>query len=462
MMCRKGCTCPKDLYMNFGTDGKVTCVQKAECPTKATQVQTLGGNKDKHGCLTSAGYEWCGNKNTCVRPFELGDFETVCNAVISNTDGGYNCLSREVWSTEKSKWCCNKHNLGCSRVDFTSGQCFDGKDPSKAFGEQMDRTSYSSGKFVKSIWLKKSNTPETSCAAICMKESTCQAYEFHSKKQLCITLNKVPSLDSQSNWKKNRQMFTKIKLPLCDAESEKEVNPNANLECTNVDRALAHFAEPLARRVKNSNKYRIRQTKTIDLDTCLALCITHGDECEAVQAFVVNEKTTSCEMMRSVEDRPTKSNRKWKLYHKTTFCEEHVEEEVGPVLCPMTNLGYFKFEQKQRLKSSNSYTIKNVVSRQPMAVEECAKACRKNDLCLLFEYNRLKSRCELKAISSQVTVQKNNRWDQYTLEVTECETAEDSMNRLISDLEHRELEDEPEVRPLDVMYQPVDKSDKSD
>ena len=32
----------------------------------------IGGNKDKHGCLSSAGYTWSELKNDCVRPFEEG------------------------------------------------------------------------------------------------------------------------------------------------------------------------------------------------------------------------------------------------------------------------------------------------------------------------------------------------------------------------------------------------------
>ena len=32
--------------------------------------QTVGGARDKKGCLTSAGYSWCAAKETCIRFFE--------------------------------------------------------------------------------------------------------------------------------------------------------------------------------------------------------------------------------------------------------------------------------------------------------------------------------------------------------------------------------------------------------
>jgi hypothetical protein len=43
--------------------------------TSSVQTDTLaniGGNKDKDGCLTSAGYTWSQLKNDCIRPFEDG------------------------------------------------------------------------------------------------------------------------------------------------------------------------------------------------------------------------------------------------------------------------------------------------------------------------------------------------------------------------------------------------------
>ncbi len=32
--------------------------------------QQLGGDRDEHGCIGSAGYSWCANKNKCLRAWE--------------------------------------------------------------------------------------------------------------------------------------------------------------------------------------------------------------------------------------------------------------------------------------------------------------------------------------------------------------------------------------------------------
>merc|ERR1719384_768293 len=38
----------------------------------------VGGEKDDHGCIGAAGYSWCEGMNTCVRSWEVEDFETQC------------------------------------------------------------------------------------------------------------------------------------------------------------------------------------------------------------------------------------------------------------------------------------------------------------------------------------------------------------------------------------------------
>jgi hypothetical protein len=31
----------------------------------------VGGDRDAHGCIGSAGYLWCARENACARPWEL-------------------------------------------------------------------------------------------------------------------------------------------------------------------------------------------------------------------------------------------------------------------------------------------------------------------------------------------------------------------------------------------------------
>jgi len=36
----------------------------------AQKQKPLGGDKDRHGCIGSAGYTWCEAKKKCIRPWE--------------------------------------------------------------------------------------------------------------------------------------------------------------------------------------------------------------------------------------------------------------------------------------------------------------------------------------------------------------------------------------------------------
>jgi hypothetical protein len=46
--------------------------QAAAPPTDPAQaVQMVGGDRDEHGCIGSAGYVWCPRAAECVRPWEL-------------------------------------------------------------------------------------------------------------------------------------------------------------------------------------------------------------------------------------------------------------------------------------------------------------------------------------------------------------------------------------------------------
>jgi hypothetical protein len=38
-------------------------------PIKTTLM--VGDDRDRFGCVASAGYQWCGTENACVRPWEL-------------------------------------------------------------------------------------------------------------------------------------------------------------------------------------------------------------------------------------------------------------------------------------------------------------------------------------------------------------------------------------------------------
>ncbi len=41
------------------------------CGCKAQPHPMVGEDKDAHGCIASAGYQWCGKEKQCLRSWEL-------------------------------------------------------------------------------------------------------------------------------------------------------------------------------------------------------------------------------------------------------------------------------------------------------------------------------------------------------------------------------------------------------
>ena len=35
------------------------------------KLEPVGADRDQHGCIGSAGYQWCNRQQECVRPWEL-------------------------------------------------------------------------------------------------------------------------------------------------------------------------------------------------------------------------------------------------------------------------------------------------------------------------------------------------------------------------------------------------------
>lgn len=47
------------------------CQASAPAAPAAPPVPVVGGKRDAHGCLPSAGYSWCAKENACVQPWVL-------------------------------------------------------------------------------------------------------------------------------------------------------------------------------------------------------------------------------------------------------------------------------------------------------------------------------------------------------------------------------------------------------
>lgn len=92
---------------SWGIWNRIFHFQRTE--QKQEQQQKVGGDKDEHGCIGSAGYSWCGAKQKCLRPWE-----EACSAEIKvikvaapikisdiNLQGNY--IDAKVRSTDKAR-----------------------------------------------------------------------------------------------------------------------------------------------------------------------------------------------------------------------------------------------------------------------------------------------------------------------------------------------------------------------
>lgn len=65
-------------------------------PVPVPTVQVVGGDRDSHGCIGSAGYSWCGPKNKCLRIWEEACFISVNQEIQYLLANKYNKSADEV------------------------------------------------------------------------------------------------------------------------------------------------------------------------------------------------------------------------------------------------------------------------------------------------------------------------------------------------------------------------------
>lgn len=70
---------------------------------------TVGGDKDAHGCIPSAGYSWCAKTSKCIRPWEHGfssaaDFAKACTMLGGDVDV-HGCIASAgyIWCEAESE-----------------------------------------------------------------------------------------------------------------------------------------------------------------------------------------------------------------------------------------------------------------------------------------------------------------------------------------------------------------------
>jgi len=57
------------------------CAHPEPAPDRAATpaAPVVGGDRDAHGCIGSAGYQWCQRSGRCERPWELAQAQGLAN-----------------------------------------------------------------------------------------------------------------------------------------------------------------------------------------------------------------------------------------------------------------------------------------------------------------------------------------------------------------------------------------------
>ncbi|AWH54085.1 hypothetical protein C1924_13295 [Stenotrophomonas sp. ESTM1D_MKCIP4_1] len=56
-----------------------SCAHPAPVGPPAAATPAVGSDRDAHGCIGSAGYQWCQRSGRCERPWELAQAQGVAN-----------------------------------------------------------------------------------------------------------------------------------------------------------------------------------------------------------------------------------------------------------------------------------------------------------------------------------------------------------------------------------------------
>lgn len=52
---------------------------RSDASAASTATPRVGGDRDAHGCIGSAGYQWCEHSQRCERPWELAQAHGLAN-----------------------------------------------------------------------------------------------------------------------------------------------------------------------------------------------------------------------------------------------------------------------------------------------------------------------------------------------------------------------------------------------
>lgn len=69
------------IFISFSVLILIGC-QKQEDRKITSASRKVGGDRDVHGCIGSAGFQWCAKENKCVRSWELAKDKNFENSQI--------------------------------------------------------------------------------------------------------------------------------------------------------------------------------------------------------------------------------------------------------------------------------------------------------------------------------------------------------------------------------------------
>jgi|GEM_PF-3337725 len=137
----------RDEHGCIGSAGYEWCAEKQKCirPFEEECSPMVGNDRDSHGCIGSAGYVWCDSLGKCIRPWE----ENCASFAMPGSDRDpHGCIGSAgyVWCPEKEK-CLRTFEEDCPSVTAKSFQAF-----AKSFcGQENVANIYICGDHVKVV-----------------------------------------------------------------------------------------------------------------------------------------------------------------------------------------------------------------------------------------------------------------------------------------------------------------------
>jgi len=273
------------------------------------------------------------------------------------TDRGFNCRTKEVWTKKKKIFCCKTKNIGClnlagnvkPEVEYDPSNNKNNKNdknngfeitfpentengfpfPDITFPENIGDgfkgpfcsdgpiplyTSPIPGKFPlageDALAIKGRSTPEE-CMEKCNANSDCVAVQFHKKKHMCyLAKGGRPDMVTMAKWKGQVMFQSFIKLPACGDVSILPFNPEEEILLVEGDHEhdvpceiedgsgaspLDLFGEEKKFRVV---KGVIKKLFVDDKQQCALTCLEFGDKCIGMQnKFVKRKNRFACQLV---------------------------------------------------------------------------------------------------------------------------------------------------------------------